>query len=282
MPLSLRLADVDTRRRANLAVALSGVLFFAGLVYVVRLVIQGHAAPAVAVIAACAVLTLATPLVLRRTASVVIAGNQLALALMLCVGGISVLTAGHSAAALFDLSLVPMVAILIAGRRSGAVWAGIVGVQLVVAHVMIQAGMEPLYDLASDIDACGVFVGTAAPGDSCAYDVDCAPQPDSYTKCNTIDVNGGRKCGSAAWLAAGKACSTITNDATHQCGPGLYCDIAMGAQFGKCITQPRKMPGEACTDPGDCVSFDCKAGVCADTGTTHLLWNSVRCGVAQH
>ncbi|MFT5471550.1 MAG: signal transduction histidine kinase/ActR/RegA family two-component response regulator [Verrucomicrobiales bacterium] len=110
-------------RRGRLTLGLSLILAVTGSGVVA---VHWGSRPDLAFLYSIAVANVAvTPWILRRTGSLVITGNQMALTVMVPIAGTLLKTGGIGTPALFALAIVPTIAIIIAGGRSGALWFGV-------------------------------------------------------------------------------------------------------------------------------------------------------------
>jgi signal transduction histidine kinase/CheY-like chemotaxis protein len=152
MPPDLRAADPDTFRRAKLCIAYNlavplwapgfGVLLWAVGLPLIGAIVFGA--------------TLLTPLplwVLRRTGSLVLTGNLIAAIMSLITGYCTWLEGGLGAPGVLWFPMVPILAMLIAGRWTGIAWTG--------TNVLVLVGFYAL-------ERSGHQAGTGIPHDAMA------------------------------------------------------------------------------------------------------------------
>jgi len=124
VPSELR-DDVDRHRRARFIVAVSTFFFPLALLREANVIAAGMRVQSVAVlgmIAAC----IAAPLALRTTGSLVLSGNLIVAAAFLAGAAMSVQRGGIGAPILIGLGALPLLAIFLAGRRSGITWTAMI------------------------------------------------------------------------------------------------------------------------------------------------------------
>ena len=121
LPPRMVAGDDDTLHRARLVLALALVLFVGSLtVLSLRLAHGVRLGPMMFVGPG---LVASLPLLLRWTQSLVLLGNVLAAVIFLGFSLVVLRTGGVGTAAMFGLGVAPLVAVLVAGRRSGTTWA---------------------------------------------------------------------------------------------------------------------------------------------------------------
>jgi len=132
----------DDARRGKLTVLLGLIIMAAGVLYGALYGALGvklaYIGPAVgAVISACALL------VFRRTGSTRAAAHLIALAPFFAVAWVAASSGGIHSVALPWFLVVPMIAALLDGRRSGAVWVGLALGVISSFYVLEAVGIEP-------------------------------------------------------------------------------------------------------------------------------------------
>jgi signal transduction histidine kinase/CheY-like chemotaxis protein len=158
LPASLRNAADDVRLRARMV--LSGAALIVGIgslgiAYQVRTGLYPNACIMVLVVAFATLV----PVVLRATGSLVFAGNFTAGLLYAGFGALSVVTAAKIIGPFLFLGVVPVVAMLLAGRRSGFVWAVIVSLHLAALQAAVARGFAPLVPLPASLEST-LFAGS--------------------------------------------------------------------------------------------------------------------------
>ena len=128
LPPEMVAAGGDTLHRARLVLASSVVLFFCALAVMTLRYRYGVPQSPGAVFGLA--LILGMPWVLRRTQSVALLGNLIASLIFLGFTVVNVRTGGVGAGSLFGIVVSPMVAVLVAGRRSGLFWATAASVEI--------------------------------------------------------------------------------------------------------------------------------------------------------
>jgi len=138
LPQSLLTADVDLLRRARLAVATVLLLFVASLAAAGSTTLNpaGEQAQRAVVFLVGATTCLGVIGLLRWTGSLVVTGNGLTAAVLLISSFVLFRTGGLGMPMLYALMLAPMGAVLLAGPRSGIVWAAVASiVPLLLYHL---------------------------------------------------------------------------------------------------------------------------------------------------
>lgn len=107
-----------------------------------------------------------------------------------------------------------------------------------------------LIEIGDIADACHVFLGNIEVGGACEEDAECKQPSDDKELAHCI--HGKCTLESLGEAGEGADCGEETS-----CGPGLYC-----SEDDKCAKA--KAIGEACTWPGECASWSCQAGQCAE------------------
>jgi signal transduction histidine kinase/CheY-like chemotaxis protein len=133
---------VDVQRRARLAVAFSAVLALAG-VLMLSVVLVGTRLEHRGLLAAvlCSTLLAASvPIVLRRTGSLVIAGNLLTVLMFLPMAFTSMRSGGFGMPGPFLVALVPLGALLVSGRRSALFWTSVALGMVIVLRLLRTSG----------------------------------------------------------------------------------------------------------------------------------------------
>lgn len=145
VPEALR-GDVDTRRRAQLAVGttLTVIVCATAMIPVLLVALPDPALVGVAVLNTLVtdVMAAVALVLLRRPAGLVLAGNWIAA--LLYAGTVFSVVAGGGIGAPFWvlLTLVPVLATIIAGRASGLVWLGLSVAFVVTLYLLQQGGLE--------------------------------------------------------------------------------------------------------------------------------------------
>jgi len=140
----LRAQGIDVLRRARLLVACSALMAAVCLAVVVfMLAVTGLAyIPAlVAVVAAGAVAAL-LPALLRRSGSLLVVGNVLTLFAFVPIAFTSLRSGGFGMPGPFLVAVVPMLAILLAGRRSAIAWSVVACVLVLGLRLLRASGAE--------------------------------------------------------------------------------------------------------------------------------------------
>jgi len=142
LPPSLHAAGVDAVRRGRLAVATCVFGLIGGPIGVLTAALNEAAGQRVRILAF-VVVTIWTGsiiVILRRTGSLLFAGNAIAAGVFVA-GTISVFQSGDLGLPMLSfIALVPAVVVMIAGVRSGLVWAGAAIVVPIVLHRMHAVG----------------------------------------------------------------------------------------------------------------------------------------------
>ncbi len=161
LPAALRAAGDDAVRRARLLLGLCVVVSVSAVAGTPVLFLQGAYVELIVMLSSVAAVAL-IPLILHLTRSLVIAGNSLAgLAFLLC-GGMAIAAAGaHGELWLPYLGLVPAIAVVIAGRRSGTIWAVVCLAQIGLTYGLFQFGLEPIYRIPDAVAETAGFQGAA-------------------------------------------------------------------------------------------------------------------------
>jgi len=124
VPSALR-DDVDAHRRARFIVAVSTLLVPLAILREASVIAAGMRVQGVAV-AGMIVACTAAPLALRRTGSLVLSGNLIVAAAFLAGVAMSVQRGGIGAPILIGIGALPLIAIFVAGTRSGITWTALV------------------------------------------------------------------------------------------------------------------------------------------------------------
>jgi len=120
VPDALFPESADQRRHAQLVALFS--LFTFALTLPLVLVQAVFGSPQVMVIASCGVLPLGVIVILRLTRSVVLAANVLVTLYAAAITAVTIVRGGYGAPIVMALAVVPMLALALAGRRSGTAW----------------------------------------------------------------------------------------------------------------------------------------------------------------
>ena len=140
----LRSQGVDVHRRARLAVACSVVLVIVA-VSVLGVVLAGTGLAHPGLIGAVVFSTLvgiSVPVVLRRTGSLVLAGNLLTLLAFLPMAFTSTRSGGFGMPGPFLVAIVPLLALILAGRRSALFWLPVAVSMVLVLRVLRTSGHQ--------------------------------------------------------------------------------------------------------------------------------------------
>ena len=140
----VRAQGVDVQRRARLAVACSGVLA-AVAVAVLAMVLAGTGFAHPGLIAAvlfAGLLSASVPVVLNRTGSLVVAGNLLALISFVPMAFTSARSGGLATPGPFIAAVVPLLALILAGRRSALLWSAMAAGMVVTLRLLRTSGHE--------------------------------------------------------------------------------------------------------------------------------------------
>ena len=120
-PAMREAGDSDTLYRARLVVGVAGFLAVSGVLYCLVLLTSGSPTSAM-ILAACIGLSLFGPFLLRSTDSPAIAANIMCLAVWMGLTGMACRLGGNGSAVLSWYAVVPVTAMLTAGRRSALAW----------------------------------------------------------------------------------------------------------------------------------------------------------------
>jgi signal transduction histidine kinase/ActR/RegA family two-component response regulator len=146
LPPALREANPDVVRRAKLCVAYNLTVPLWGPGFAVLLWALGQ--PTIAAIIAVGVVLAPAPLfVVRQTGSLVLAGNAMAALGAFLIVSCTWLEGGLGAPGVMWFPMIPILAVLVAGRRSGIVWTVILVGALVTFHVLARSGMRVAFSL---------------------------------------------------------------------------------------------------------------------------------------
>ena len=140
----LRSQGVDVHRRARLAVACSVVLVIVA-VSVLGVVLAGTGLAHPGLIGAVVFSTLvgiSVPVVLRRTGSLVLAGNLLTLLAFLPMAFTSTRSGGFGMPGPFLVAIVPLLALILAGRRSALFWLPVAVSMVLVLRALRTSGHQ--------------------------------------------------------------------------------------------------------------------------------------------
>ncbi len=136
--------DGDEKRRALLAIAFSGLIVAWCLVLIATLVVLAGLSwwPLLLAVLVTALLAAAQPLLLRATRSLVLVGNSIALVLWLPLLFAAIRGGGLPMPGQPLLALLPMIALLLAGRLSAAFWSIVAVLQILVVSRLRAMGYE--------------------------------------------------------------------------------------------------------------------------------------------
>lgn len=145
LPPQMREADADTLRRAKLCVIYTITVPLWGPGFVCLLWWIGH--PRIAAIIGCGMSLALLPLIaLRTTGSLPLAGSAMAAVAALLMVSAAWLEGGLAAPGIMWFPVVPMLALLVGGRRVGIEWAVVMIAVLITFYVVEQVGMPvPLF-----------------------------------------------------------------------------------------------------------------------------------------
>jgi signal transduction histidine kinase/CheY-like chemotaxis protein len=140
----LRVQGVDVLRRARLAVACSFLMAVVAVALAgfVVLATGFRFLPMLSAVVASGALAISLPAVLRHTGSLALVGNLLALLMFVPLASNALRSGGLGMASPFLLAVVPMLAILLAGRRSAIVWSVVVCVLILGLRALRDAGVD--------------------------------------------------------------------------------------------------------------------------------------------
>jgi signal transduction histidine kinase/DNA-binding response OmpR family regulator len=145
LPQTILTGDEDQLRRARLLLGLCVVLAVCASVGIGFTLANGAHVESAAIAAALVCCT-GVPVLLYTTGSLVVGGNALAgLVYALCGGMALAATGGGGELWLPYLGLVPAVGVVLAGRRSGALWAALSLAVVGASFGLLQLGFDPLY-----------------------------------------------------------------------------------------------------------------------------------------
>jgi signal transduction histidine kinase len=160
IPASFGPEGSELSRRGSVAVLFSFLLAAVGLAGVCMQLAAGTRAQG-ELDALLGALGLLVPLVLRFSGSLLLAGNLLAAIVAGTFATLSWITAGETLPPFFAFAVLPMVAVLVAGRTSGIVWGALSCGFLVALHLLISSGLEPRVPITPENIYVMKFVGTA-------------------------------------------------------------------------------------------------------------------------
>jgi signal transduction histidine kinase len=146
LPPALREAPEHVRFRARLVLLAVSIIVPIGWLTVVWEIQNGLLLNA-ALVGGVSLVGAAIPWLLWRHRSLALAGNLVAGLFFVAAGGLSVLTAGQGLGSFIALGVVPVVAMLLAGPRSGFAWGAVVSLHLLLLHRAIDAGFEPIVQM---------------------------------------------------------------------------------------------------------------------------------------
>jgi len=142
VPASVGPAGSDARRRARLAVVVSFIVLATGVAGALVQMDLGTRIQA-GLDLSMAVGALCVPATLRRTGSLAVAGHLLAASIFAGFAPQIVLTAGKTTPPFLALIVLPMVAVMLAGRAAGIGWALACCAHLVLVGALLHAGLRP-------------------------------------------------------------------------------------------------------------------------------------------
>ena len=146
LPPALREADPDILRRAKLCVAYNLTVPLWGPAFAVLLWALGQ--PVIAAIIAATTFATAIPLLtLRKTGSLTLAGNLMSAIMFVGIVACTWLEGGLGAPGVLWFPLVPMLSMLIAGRRAGIAWSAAFVAALVGYYVLEGLDLRPAFSL---------------------------------------------------------------------------------------------------------------------------------------
>ncbi|MEM9068277.1 MAG: response regulator [Myxococcota bacterium] len=137
---SVQERSADTYLRAQLALVLTGIGMIACAIMSIEHLLHGPRLQGV-LLAVVFALSAAVVTAARWSGRQELLGNGMAALIFVALTGATIVRGGAGAPAQFVVGLVPMVAVLSAGWRSGIVWTGLVFLNLVVFAVLDAAGV---------------------------------------------------------------------------------------------------------------------------------------------
>jgi PAS domain S-box-containing protein len=144
IPAAIRDQGVESLHRARVLVG-SATIGAVAFVWVVSLRNAPH--PAFPVVAGLgALICISLPLLLRLTGSLAFVGNAFSFSLFGYLALVTVASGGASIAVLFSVGFVPLLAVLLAGRKAGAIWGALtIGVVGAVAFASAAGVAFPVH-----------------------------------------------------------------------------------------------------------------------------------------
>jgi|GEM_PF-117731 len=150
IPESFFTADADTLRRAKLVVAFSFALAVWSPVFATVYYSALHSTEGAIGIALAGLFAITIPFLLRKTGRITLLGNLLTLDLFAILSFAAYISGGHGSPPLMWKVAVPMVAICMAGIRSGFFWMGMALLEIAGFYCFDQLGLRPPYVLHTD------------------------------------------------------------------------------------------------------------------------------------
>ncbi len=142
VPESLGPPGSDARRRAGILLALTWIVAATGCAGVAVQLRVGTPLQA-ALDSVMTAIALGVPFVLRRSRSLALAGNLLVASVFASFAPQLILTAGQTLPPFLALAVIPLVAVMLAGRKAGIGWALVCCAHLALVGVLLGAGLEP-------------------------------------------------------------------------------------------------------------------------------------------
>jgi len=152
--------NADERRRARLTVAVSASIVALGVPIACNLMLHGVWGNLPVTLGLLVVVS-AVPFVLRRTGSLVLAGNAIAGVLAATLAILKFNSGTIAVPPFIFLPGVPLIAALIAGPRAGVFWGGFAIVELGFFYFLAINGLEPMIELNPEHLFRGRYVGAA-------------------------------------------------------------------------------------------------------------------------
>ncbi len=146
LPESLQSASTDVRLRGRLLLVGCGMVLVIGIAGAATALFNGYPVNA-GVMMVTTLAAMALPVVLRRTGSLVLVGNLASGLFFTTFVILGILTAGRTLPPFFALGITPVYAMLLAGRRSGVVWAVVTSGWLLLLERLVVGGLVPVVPL---------------------------------------------------------------------------------------------------------------------------------------
>jgi signal transduction histidine kinase len=153
--------DVDRHRRTKFALAATTIFFALAIVRMLQFTLSGNLPQAIT-LAVCAAITLSLPFVFRRTQSLAVIGHALSALVFFGITRAAWVSGGAGSPALVALAVIPPVAVFIAGRRAGIVWAVIIGVVVLAFAALDRTTAAPVMHLSAQTVKAATATGAFA------------------------------------------------------------------------------------------------------------------------